>query len=74
MKRFSIAALIVLSVGLAMTVVGSVLVGVTFTGNFDATPLAATLREIGYITAALSGIVLVALGVSHAIRTGVEGK
>ena len=69
MKKFSLTAIIILSVGLAMAIIGAVLSGITF-GNgakFDAAELARVLETIGYIAAALSGIVLVAIGVSYAI-------
>ncbi|MCL2228231.1 MAG: hypothetical protein FWC00_00200 [Firmicutes bacterium] len=70
MKGFSIAALIVLAVGLTMAIVGAIFNDIAWTGNFQPTNLADVMQTIGYIAAALAGIVLVALGVSHAVRDG----
>ena len=69
MRKLSVTTIIILSIGLALVIVGAVLSSITFTGAFDpSVALAPVLREIGYVTAALSGVVLVALGVSGAIK------
>ena len=70
MSKLSTTAIIVLAIGLAMAIVGAVMQGINYTGDFNGQPLASVLREIGYIAAALSGIVLVASGVASAVRHG----
>jgi len=69
MKKMTLTSIILLSVGLAMVVVGAVFNSVENWGtDFNPDALASVFTNIGYITAALSGIVLVALGVSGAIK------
>lgn len=70
MKKLLTAAIVILSVGLAMILVGGVLQGVTWQGNFDGQFLADALSNVGYIVAMLSGVVLTAVGVASAIKGG----
>ena len=68
MKKFISTAVIILSVGLAMVLVGSILQGITWNGDFDGTNLAGALVNLGYIGTMLSGVVLAGLGVATAIK------
>ena len=71
MKKLAMITLVILSVGLAMVVVGAIFHSIAFTGNFNpntANGLSDVLVTVGYIVAGLSGVVLTALGVSTAIR------
>ena len=68
MKKMIMISLIMLAVGLAMAVIGAIFQDINWTGNFQPDNFAGLLETIGFITAALSGIVLVALGVSTAIK------
>ena len=70
MKKFTLTAIIILSVGLALAIIGAIFNDITWTGDFEPTALAGVMQTIGYIAAALSGIVLVAIGVSSAIKEG----
>ncbi len=68
MKKFIITTIVLLSVGLAMVLVGSVLQGINWsTADFNGDPFASALTTIGYLVAVLSGVVLTGLGVSTAI-------
>lgn len=68
MKKFIITTIVLLSVGLAMVLVGSVLQGINWsTADFNGDHLANALSTIGYLVAVLSGVVLTGLGVSTAI-------
>ena len=68
MKKFILTTIVLLSVGLAMVLVGSVLQGINWsTADFNGDPLASALTTIGYLVAVLSGVVLTGLGVSTAI-------
>ena len=70
MKKYTYTAIIILSIGIAMAVIGAIFQDVNWTGTFNPANLADVLRTIGYIAAGLSGIVLVAFGVAHAIKNG----
>ena len=75
MKKLAFVTLVILSVGLAMVVVGAIFHSITFTGNFNpntTSGLSDVLVTVGYIVAGLSGVVLTALGVSTAIKGGSE--
>lgn len=68
MKKFILTTIVLLSVGLAMVLVGSVLQGINWsTQDFNGDYLANALSTIGYLVAVLSGVVLTGLGVSTAI-------
>ncbi len=68
MKKLITTTIVILAVGLAMVLVGSVLQGITWSSSFDGTTLASSLTTIGYIVAMLSGVVLTGLGVAYAIK------
>ncbi len=70
MKKLITAVIIILAVGLAMVLVGSILQGIdwTSTPDFDGTAFASALVNVGYIVAMLSGVVLAGLGVAYAVR------
>lgn len=68
MKKVLLATVIILSVGLAMVLVGSILQGITWSSGFDGTAFAQALNSIGYIVAMLSGVALTGLGISYAIK------
>lgn len=68
MKKFIVTTIVLLSVGLAMVLLGSVLQGINWsTTDFNGDYLASALSTIGYLVAVLSGVVLTGLGVSTAI-------
>jgi len=68
MKCLTKSLIIVLVVALTMTLAGAVLLGITFTGSFDALPLAATLNELGLLGVLLSGIALIVVVTVNALR------
>lgn len=69
MKKFMTTAIVILSIGLAMVLTGSVLNGIAWAaGGFNGAELAKALVNIGYIATMLSGIVLTGLGVACAVR------
>lgn len=68
MKKLINTAIVILSISLALVIIGSVLAGMTWGNGFNGAELAAALVNIGYISAALTGIVLTGLGVSYAVR------
>ncbi len=68
MKKTLTTTIIILAIGIAMIIVGSVLQGISWSADFDGTQLASALTTIGYITAALSGIVLTGFGIAHALK------
>ena len=68
MKKLITTAIVILSVGIAMILVGSILKGITWSADFNGADLASALNNIGYIAATLSGIVLAGLGVATAIK------
>lgn len=68
MKKFLLTTIVVLSVGLAMILIGSILQGITWSTGFDGTSLAEALNNVGYIVAMLSGVVLAGVGVAYAVR------
>lgn len=68
MKKVIMTTIIILSIGLAMVLVGSILQGINWGTGFDGTELATALSNIGYIVAMLSGVVLTGLGVAYAVR------
>jgi len=69
MKKFTITAIVILAISLAMVFIGAIFQGVTLnTTRFDIEPLASALESIGFIGAALAGIVLTGFGVSSAVR------
>lgn len=69
MKKTMLTTTIILGVGVAMILVGSILQGIVWDPTvFDGEAFALALNTLGYIVALLSGIVLTALGISLAIR------
>ncbi len=68
MKKFITTTIVILSVGLAMVLIGAILQGINWGTGFDGTSLASALNTIGYIVAMLSGVVLTGLGVAYAVR------
>lgn len=68
MKKVIMTTIIIVSIGLAMVLVGSILQGINWGTGFDGTELATALSNIGYIVAMLSGVVLTGLGVAYAVR------
>ena len=69
MKKLITTTVVILAIGIAMVVVGSVLKGVAWGTDFDGTQLATALSNIGYIVAALSGIVLTGVGIATAVKS-----
>ncbi len=64
-----LTTIIILGVGVAMVLVGSILQGIVWNvTTFDGEAFALALNTLGYIVALLSGIVLTALGISYAIK------
>ena len=70
MKKTMFTTLIIFSVGIALILVGSILQGISWGVGFDGTTFASALNNIGYIVTLLSGVVLMALGISTAIKGG----
>lgn len=70
MKKTMFTTLIIFSVGIALILVGSILQGISWGTGFDGTTFASALNNIGYIVTLLSGVVLMALGISTAIKGG----
>lgn len=68
MKKCVKTAIVILAVGLAMVLVGSILQGITWGNGFNGALLAAALNNIGYIAAMLSGVVLTGFGVAAAVH------
>lgn len=68
MKKLVTTTIVILSVALAMILVGGVLKGITWTGDFNGDSLASALSTIGYVAAMLSGVVLTGLGVAMAVK------
>ena len=69
MKKILMSTVIVLSVGLAMVLIGSILNGISWSSDFNGASFADALTSIGYIVAMLSGVVLTGLGVAYAVKT-----
>ncbi len=69
MKKLITTTIVILAIGIAMVVVGSVLKGVAWSSDFDGSQLAIALSNIGYIVAALSGIVLTGVGIVAAVKS-----
>lgn len=69
MKKLITTTIIILAIGIAMIVVGSVLKGITWSADFDGTQLASAFNNIGYIAAALSGVVLTGSGIATAVKS-----
>ena len=68
MKKGTMVAIMTLTIGLTLAIVGAVFQDITtWSDSFNPVNLAAVLQTIGYLAAALSGIVLVAGGVANAI-------
>ena len=74
MKKVLILSTIILSVGLAMVLISSILQGVNWGGTFDGTAFSNALNDIGYIVSMLSGVVVTGAGVSFAIKSGYSEK
>lgn len=74
MKKLINTAIIILAVSLALVIIGSILAGINWGTGFDGAALAAALVNVGYIAAALTGIVLTGLGVSYAVRNEDSNK
>lgn len=72
MKKFVTTAVIVLSVSLALILVGGILQGITWSTGFNGTAFANALNNIGYIAAMLSGVVLTGFGVATAVKGNSE--
>ncbi len=68
MKKCVNTAIIILAIGLAMILVGSILQGITWGNGFNGDTLADALNNIGYIAAMLSGVVLTGFGVATAVK------
>ena len=66
MRKVHVTAIIILAIGLAMCVAGAILLGFTF-GGYNIVPLANVMRDLGFLTAVFSGIVLVGTSVAAAI-------
>ena len=69
MKKILMSTVIVLSVVLAMVLIGSILNGISWSSDFNGASFADALTSIGYIVAMLSGVVLTGLGVAYAVKT-----
>ena len=68
MKKMTLISLITLTIGLAMVIIGAVFASITTWGaGFNPGVLSDTFQSIGYVVAAFSGIVLTAVGVTHAV-------
>ena len=72
MKKFVTTAIVVLSISLALILVGSILQGITWGTGFNGTAFANALNNIGYIAAMLSGVVLTGFGVATAVKGNSE--
>jgi len=71
MKKLSLYSTIALVVGLVLVFVAAILNSVEIvTDGFNKTSLIATFLSIGYLIAAVGGIVLAASSISEAIKTG----
>ncbi len=68
MKKLITTTLIILAIGIAMIVVGSVLNGIAWNASFDGTSFASALNNVGYLAAALSGVVLTGVGIVSVIK------
>jgi hypothetical protein len=68
MKKLMTSVIIILAVGLAMVLLGSLLQGVVWGAGFNGVNMANALVNLGYICAMLSGVVLTGLGVAKAVR------
>ena len=68
MKINAKTIIVILVVGLATAVVGAILMGIAPSGDYNIQPLGSTLRDIGFITAVLCGIILTGLSVSGAVN------
>ena len=74
MKKTLTTPLVILAVGLAMVLLGSVLKGITWGSGFSGAELAIAFNNIGYIVSVLSGVVLAAVGISCAIKGDADNK
>ena len=69
MKKLLYSSIIIVSVGIAMIIIGSILNGINWqTTDFDGTSFAGALSSVGYIIATLSGVVLAGCGISFVLR------
>ena len=71
MKKGFSTAFVVLCVGVAMTLVGSILrgfAGAISTSNFNMEPLAVAMLLLGVLAVVLSGVVLTAIGAVRALK------
>ncbi len=69
MKKLITTTVIILAIAVAMIVVGSVFKSITWTGDFNGAELANAFNNIGYIAAALSGVVLTGAGIATAVKS-----
>ena len=69
MKKILMSTVIVLSVGLAMVLIGSILNGISWSSDFNGASFADALTSIGYIVAMLSGVVLTGAGIATAVKS-----
>ena len=67
MKKFTTTAIIMLAVGVALAIVGAIFQDITWSGTFTPVHLGQVFETIGFVAAALSGIILVGFGVALAI-------
>ena len=74
MKKFVSTLIIILAVSVAITLIGAILLGVGNAGSFNLAPLADAFRTLGIIGAALSGVVLAAVGVVTVVRTALNNE
>ncbi|MCL2851069.1 MAG: hypothetical protein FWE01_01770 [Firmicutes bacterium] len=77
MRKGLFTAIVVLSVGIAMTLVGSILLG--FAGSvsvttFDMQPLSVAFLMLGILATVLAGVAFVAMSVAKAIRENNDDK
>ena len=70
-------AIVVLFIGLTTAVVGSILMGINSMGpgaSFNIIPLATMLKDIGFIAAALAGVVITGFCVVTAVQGETPSK
>jgi len=75
MKKLMLITLITLSVGLTLVLTAGILNSIQFdTANFNPATLINAFFVIGYLTAAISGVVLVGCTIIHVVKVGGESK
>ena len=73
MKNIFRISLILLVVGLSLTLIAAILGDFTFTGT-TLTNIRTWMSDIGFLTAILSGVVLVAASISMAVQGNKDEK